>query len=320
MPYNSTVGRTDAAALIPEEFSRDIVSHLPSESAALALFRHVPMSRAQLRIPAESALAVAYWVSGDTGIKQTSKSAWANLYLNAEELAVIVPVPENVLDDVDYDLWALIRPQLVEAIGRALDAAIFFGTNKPASWPSDIVTAAVAAGNTVSEGAAAAAGGIMGDIGNAFTPVEADGFDVNGVIAARTLKGKIRAARSTVGEQLAEPAEGTGVAGQAPVDQAYSVPIRYPMRGMWPTGTGAVEAIVGDFTQGLIGVRSDLSFKVLDQAVITDGSGVIQFNLAQQDMVAVRVTARFAFQVPNPLTYDQPTQASRYPFGVLKQP
>ena len=60
MPYNSSVGRTDAAALIPEEFSREIITHLPSESAALALFRHVPMSRAQLRIPAESALAVAY--------------------------------------------------------------------------------------------------------------------------------------------------------------------------------------------------------------------------------------------------------------------
>src|SRR5262249_3799602 len=157
---------------------------------------------------------------------------------------------------------------------------------------------------------------------NAFNPVEADGFDVNGIIAARTLKGKIRAARSTTGEQLAEPAEGTGEAGQAPIDQAYSVPIRYPMRGMWPTGAGTTEAICGDFSQGLIGVRQDLTFKILDQAVITDGSAtpVIMFNLAQQDMVAVRVTARFAFQVPNPLTYDQPTAGSRYPFGVLHVP
>jgi len=320
MPYNSQVGRTDAAALIPEEFSRDIITHLPDSSAALALFRHVPMSRAQLRIPAEAALAVAYWVSGDTGQKQTSKSAWANLYLNAEELAVIVPIPENVLDDVDYDLWALIRPQLVEAIGRALDAAIFFGANKPASWPSDIVTAAVAAGNTVGEAATQVQGGIMGDIGNAFSPVEADGFDVNGILANRTIKAKIRSARSTTGEQLAEPGEGTGDASERPNDAAYGVPIRYPMRGLWPTGTAAVEAIVGDFTQGLLGVRQDLTFKVLDQAVITDGAGAIQFNLAQQDMVAVRVTARFAFQVPNPITYDQPTQASRYPFGVLKAP
>src|SRR5215831_3670333 len=145
--YNNTISRTEATALIPEEVSAEIVQHLPSQSAALSLFRSVPMGRAQQRIPAESALAVAYWVNGDTGLKQTTESNWANLYLNAEELAAIVTIAEAVLDDVDYDLWAAIRPQLVEAIGRALDAAIFLGTNKPASWPSDICTAAVAAGN-----------------------------------------------------------------------------------------------------------------------------------------------------------------------------
>src|SRR5215471_21403198 len=155
MPYNSNIGRTDATALIPEEFSRDIITHLPDSSAALAMFRHVPMSRAQLRIPAESALAVAYWVNGDTGLKQTTESNWANLYLNAEELAAIVTIAEAVLDDVDYDLWAAIRPSITEAIGRALDAAVFFGTNKPASWPAAIQPAAVAAGNAATTGATA---------------------------------------------------------------------------------------------------------------------------------------------------------------------
>lgn len=319
MPYNSNIGRTDATALIPEEFSRDIITHLPDESAALALFRQVPMSRAQLRIPAESALATAYWVSGDTGVKQTSKSAWANLYLNAEELAVIVPVPENVLDDVDYDIWALIRPQLTEAISRALDAAIFFGVNKPASWPADIVTAATAAGNTVAEGLTPAQGGIVGDISAAMSTVEADGFDVNGMVAARTMRGKLRNARGTTGEQLAGNDPGSDAQDSTNM-LVYGIRTRYPMRGLWPTGTGAAEAIVGDFSQGLLGVRQDLTFKILDQAVITDGAGVVQFNLAQQDMVAVRVTARFAFQVPNPLTFDQPTAGSRYPFGVLHLP
>jgi HK97 family phage major capsid protein len=274
------------------------------------MFRQVPMSRAQLRIPAESALAVAYWVSGDTGLKQTSEMNWANLYLNAEELAVIVTIAEAVLDDADYDIWAAIRPTLTEAIGRALDAAIFFGTNKPASWPTAIVPASVAAGNVATVGSTPDQGGIMGDLSKVFGTVEADGFDVNGVIANRLLKATLRNARATTGEALnwAPPVDGS---------EAYGVPVRYPMRGMWPTGTGATEAVAGDFTQGLLGVRQDITFKVLDQAVIQDGTGAIQFNLAQQDMIALRVTARFAFQVPNPLTFDQPTTASRYPFGVL---
>src|SRR5215831_19482309 len=174
--YNNTISRTEATALIPEEVSADIVKHLPTESAALTMFRSVPMSRAQQRIPAESALAVAYWVAGDTGIKQTTESNWANLYLNAEELAAIVTIAEAVLDDSAFDIWAAIRPQLVEAIGRALDAAVFLGTNKPASWPSAIVPAAVAAGNTATKGLTADKGGVMGDLSAVFATVEADGF------------------------------------------------------------------------------------------------------------------------------------------------
>ncbi len=318
MAYNNVISRSDAAGLIPEDYSREIIAHLPDESAALALFRQITMSRAQLRMPAESALAVAYWVSGDTGLKQTTESDWTNLYLNAEELAAIVPIPETVLDDADFDIWALIRPQLTEAIARALDAAIFFGTNIPASWPQAIVPAAIAAANTTVEGLTPDKGGIVGDLSAAMSTVEADGFDVDGIVANRSLRGKLRNARGTTGEQLTGMDPGSET--QAAPNAVYSVPIKYPARGLWPSGVGAAEAIVGDFTQGLLGVRQDLTWKILDQAVITDGAGVIQYNLAQQDMVALRVVARFAFQVANSLTYDQPTAASRYPFGVLHLP
>jgi HK97 family phage major capsid protein len=311
--YNNTISRSEAAALIPEEVAAEIVKHLPAESAALSMFRSVPMGRAQQRIPAESALAVAYWVAGDTGLKQTTEANWANLYLNAEELAAIVTIAEAVLDDSAFDIWAAIRPQLVEAIGRALDAAIFMGTNKPASWPSAIIPAAVAAGNQVTESATAATGGIVGSISDVMALVEADGFDVNGIIANRSVKGKLRNARATTGEPLANAPASDG-------SEVYGVPVAYPMRGLWATGTGATEAVAGDFSQGVLGVRQDITFKVLDQAVIQDGTGAIQFNLAQQDMVALRVTARFAFQVPNPITYDNASGTTRYPFGVLNLP
>jgi hypothetical protein len=60
--YNSLVSRTDAAALIPEEVARDIIKGLPSASASLAQFSHVPMTRGQQRLPVLSVLPVAYWV------------------------------------------------------------------------------------------------------------------------------------------------------------------------------------------------------------------------------------------------------------------
>jgi HK97 family phage major capsid protein len=314
--YNNIISRSDAAALIPEDVAAGIIGHVAQQSAALQLFRHVPMSRAQQRMPVIAALPVAYFVNpSDTGVKQTTEADWSNKYLNAEEIAAIVPIPETVLDDAAFDVWGQVSPLLEEAIGRTLDAAVFFGTGAPASWPQAIVPSAIAAGNTVLAGANDQAhGGVVGDVSDAFATVEADGYDVNGIVANRLLRASLRNARATTGESLASaPSVGAG----GTVDELYGVPIAYPLRGLWPTGVGAAQAVVGDFTEGILGVRQDITYKLLDQAVIQDNTGAIQFNLAQQDMVAMRVVARFAWQVKATLTYDRPTDAQRYPFGVL---
>ena len=237
-----------------------------------------------------SVLPTAYFVSGDTGLKQTTEVNWTNKFLNVEELAAIVPVPESVVEDMDFDIWGEVRPLLEEAIGIAVDAAVFFGVNKPASWPIDVVASAIAAGNTYARGTnAAVAGGIAEDFNQLLSLLEADGFDATGAIAGRGMRGRLRGARDANGVRIDDVSP----------TEAFGVPIQYPMRGLWPTGLSAAEAIVGDFTEGIFGVRRDYTWKVLDQAVIQDVAGVIIYNLAQQDMVALRVTARYAWQVAN---------------------
>lgn len=310
MPYDSITNRTDSAALVPEEVSDVLLKELSTESAAMSMFAQVPMATSQTRMPALSALPTAYFVNGDTGLKQTTELAWTNKYLNVEEIAAIVPIPEAVVDDMSFDVWGAIRPKLVTAISRTLDAAIFFGTNKPASWPDSIKTDCVDASNTVNRGTNnAAAGGIYGDFSDAYGKVEADGYDVNGIVATTTYKGRMRQARATTGEHLDEE-----------FSQEIRTLIRYPMRGLWGATTGDAEVILGDFTQALLGVRQDVTYKILDQAVIQDGSGNIVFNLAQQDMVALRVVARFAFQIANTVNYDNSNDATRYPFAALLVP
>lgn len=317
IPYDNIISRTDAQALIPEDVSREILKGTAEQSAALALFRQRRMSRNQQRMPVMSALPTAYFVNGDTGLKQTTEANWDNKYLNVEEIACIVPIPEAVLDDTDYDVWGEIRPLVEEAIGRTLDAAIFFGANKPATWPDAIVTGAVGAGNSAVRGTATEAeGGIAEDFNQLMGTVEDDGFDVNGFVTARTFRRRLRGARATDGQKLMDVSENT-IEGQ---------PVRYAMRGLWPvqgttTGSpGVAEVIAGDYTQGIIGLRQDITYKMLDQAVIQDNTGTIIYNLPQQDMVAMRVVFRAAFQVANPITRDEPTEANRYPFGVLNSP
>jgi HK97 family phage major capsid protein len=252
-------------------------------------------------------------VQGDTGLKQTTEANWSNKYLNVEEIAAIVPIPENVLDDTSFDVWASIIPLIRNAIGRTLDAAIFFNVNKPASWPTSIAAGAVSAGNTVARGANDAAhGGLAGDISDLEGKVEASGFDVNGFVADRVYRGRLRQIRSTQGERLMD------------VDIAASridgEVLKYAMPGLWPTGTGAAELFAGDFTQGILGIRKDITMKLLTEAVIQDNTGAIVYNLAQQDMVAMRFTARFAFQIANTINYSQQVEANRYPFGIVTTP
>lgn len=311
MSYNNLIDRSGAAALMPEEAQREIWQAAIQQSGAMQLFRHVPMSRKQQRIPVMSVLPVAYFVNGDTGLKQTSEVDWTNKYLDAEELACIVPIPEAVLDDSDYDIWGEVKPRVAEAIGQTVDAAIFFGTNKPASWPAAIAAAAAAAGNTVNRGTtAASAGGIGEDLNLLMDKVETDGYDVNGFFTRRNFRRYLRGARDTTGQKLLDVDTNT-IEGE---------PVRYGQRGIWGTASGSTELIAGDWTQGMIGIRQDITMKLFTESVITDDTGAIVYNLMQQDMVALRVVFRCAFQVPNPVNLEQPTEANRYPFAALLTP
>jgi len=269
------------------------------------------MSSKVYKMPVLSALPMAYWVSGDTGLKQTTEMAWAEKSMTAEELAVIIPIPNNVLADATFDLFAAFRPKIADAIGRALDAAIFFGTNKPASWPADIVASAIAAGNVIARGTnAAVAGGIQGDVDDLQGLVEADGFSPNGLVGNLTVKGRLRKLRDSTGQRLLDVSN----------DTYDGLPIAYSMEGQWPAGLSAAELILGDFRRGILGVRQDINYEIFREGVIQDNTGVIIYNLLQMDMSAMRVTARFAFQVSNPINYLQTTEAARYPFGVLRSP
>jgi hypothetical protein len=310
--YNNLTSRADAQALMPEEVSNKFLGGLQDSSAVLGMFTHIPVGRAQTRFPVLSALPIAYWVTGDTGLKQTTEVNWSNKYMNIEEIAAIIPIPENVIDDADVPIWSQIMPLCEQAAGRLLDATVFFGTNAPASFPTNVVAAAAAAGNTIQIGTnAPAAGGIVGDHSDMLAAIEADGYDPTRGVAARTLRGRARQARNTLGERYEE------IQTTATTVTIDGVVYEFPMRGLWPTGSGAVQSIAIDDTEFVVGVRKDITWKLLDQAVIQDNTGAIIYNLAQQDMVAMRLTMRVGWQVANTINYDQPVEASRYPAAIL---
>ena len=132
------IDRSGAESLIPVQESNEIIQGVITQSAVLQRGRRLPnMTSRQYKMPVLDMLPIAYFVNGDTGQKKTTKMAWDKKFITAEEIAVIVPIPEAVLDDSEYDIWAEVRPRVIEAFGKKIDGAILFGDDKPSSWRAE---------------------------------------------------------------------------------------------------------------------------------------------------------------------------------------
>lgn len=318
--YDNITNRSDVAALIPEQVSNEMLGMATEEdSSVMGRFRRIPVAGNAMRFPILTALPIAYWVAGDTGLKQTTEMGWANKYMTIEEIATIMPVPDNVMEDVSIDIWDEAQPLIVQAFSRVLDSAVFFGVNAPASFPTNIMAAAAAAGNYVDVGTNNAAnGGFMGDLDDLISKIELDGYDVTGWLAAIGFRARLRKARNTQGDKTDPGRVGAGFR------DFDGVGVDYPMRGLWPAAGGAgvngVLAIGGQWDQFVVGVKSGIEYKLITEGVITNDQGEIVYNLPQQDMVALRAVMRVGWQVANTINYDQGTEANRYPAAVLRVP
>ena len=288
------VSRESAEALIQEQIMKTVFQDAPKSSILMQLGRKLPnMTSKQTRVPVLSMLPMAYWVGGDTGMKQTSRQQWENVYITAGELAVIVPIPEAVLADASFDIMGEVIPRVNEAIGMKFDEAAIFGVDRPPEWQNDIITLARQAGNNVS-------GGITFDTilaqDGMFGKVEEAGYIVDGVIAAMRARAALRGIKDDASRPIFMPSMQDRT--QYTLDGA---PVYFPENGSFdPT---VAQMVAGNWRQLVWAMRQDIETKILDQAVIQDPSTKeIMYNLAQQDMIALRVTFRAGFAVPNPAT------------------
>lgn len=289
------VNREKVEALIREQVTASIMQEAPQQSVFMELGRKLPnMTSKQTRIRVLDVLPMAYWVNGDTGFKQTTEQAWDNVYLTAEELAVIVPIPEAVLDDAEFDIMGEITPRVIEAIGKRVDEAVIFGNGKPDGWPLGIVQRARQAGNNVAA-TTDLYEDIMGESG-IISKIEQFGYMHSGAIAAVSMRGRLRGLRDDTGRPLFAPS----IQGKSQYD-LDGEPIRFPRSGAYDPSVA--QLVVGDWKQAVYAIRQDITTKILTESVIQDpATGKIVYNLAQQDMIALRVVFRMGWALPNPVT------------------
>lgn len=308
MGYTDIIGRaTISDSALPDSISNEIIQEAPKSSIILDRARRVPMSKKKAKQPVLSALPSAYWVNGDTGLKQTTGAEWKDQYITAEELAVIVPIPDALVDDSDIPLWDEIKPLLVEAIGTKLDEAAIFGVDKPESWPQGIVPQAITAGNAVTRGTNA---DIAADVAALGSLVAQDGFAVNGFASMPGYNWQLIGMRSEQGAPIYTPSLSAGTPAGL-----YGYPLNESFNGAW--NSASAELLAADWNKFVVGVRQDITFDLFKEGVISDAEGKVVLNLMQQDSKALRVVFRAGFQISNPKTRANPDDATRFPAGVL---
>lgn len=300
------IARNKAEALIREQLVNTIQQDVPKSSIVMQLgTRLANMTSNQTKIPVLSMLPLAYWVNGDTGMKKTSKQEWDNVYMTAAELAVIVPVPEAVLADSSFDIMGEVQPRVREAMGAKIDNAILFGGDRPTEWTIDVLT--LAAKNKVTGPIDYTK--LLGKDG-LFSKVEAGGFGVDAVVGDLTAKAELRGLLDTNGRPLFR-SDMQGATTYA-LDGA---PMYFPENGGFDASKA--QLIAGNFKKLVYSIRQDVTVKLLDQGVIQDPSTKeIVYNLAQQDMVALRVVMRMGWALPNPATRMNAAR-SKVPFAFL---
>lgn len=306
------IDRTGAESLIPTQEANEIIQGAVAQSTVLSRGRRLAnMTSRQYKMPVLDMLPLAYFVNGDSGQKKTTKMAWDKKFITAEEIAVIVPLPEAVLDDSEYDIWGEVKPRVSEAFGKVIDGAVLFDTDKPTTWRDGIVTTATKAGAVVTlDSGDNLYDKIMAEDG-VIAKVESGGFFVNGHIADISMRAKLRGLKDSTGNPIFK-------SDMQSVTSYFldGSPVSFPNNGAWDKDEALM--ISGDFSNLVYAIRQDITFKLFTEGVIQNTDGSIAYNLMQNDMIALRAVMRLGWEIPNPINSVQKDKTKRSPFAILK--
>jgi HK97 family phage major capsid protein len=296
---------SDFSGIIPHEYSQQIIDEVEQQSAVLQLAQTMPMGTRITELPVTGKLPAAQWVHGAGAPPAGSgRKPYTDLFLKpqvitAEEIAAVVAIPQQYLDDNTINLWNWARPKMAEAIAVKLDETVLFGGTAgtvPASFPVGGV-----ASNTYSTAVGGGAGPFptaidaVDAVNNAMSLVENQGLAVTGHSADIGAKGRFRGVRDQTGALLL----GTEQVGNSQRPTLYGERIAY---SQYASNTNNINFITGAWDYLVIGVREDIRFRIDPSGVIADAAGVVQVSGFQDNVVPCKIWARFGCTIIKPVT------------------
>ena len=305
---------TNQSVVLPVSYSKDIIRGIIGRSKALELGRRLPdMNTKTLKLNVLSNLPVATWVSkaqetpntegAEINRKPLSALAWQGVDVVAEEIAVIIPVAESTLEDVeDYGVEVVpeISEQVIGAFQEVIDSAVLFGVNTPftGNLANGLVGAIPASAKISWDGSEGTS--FYKAISDAMKEVETSGYVPTAILGGPSINSAFRESITDLGVNVTEQGEIGRLARHADLSGGFNETTAF--------------AIVGDFRYLVYSFRKDMEFKVLYEATLKGADGV-EYNLAQQDMIGFRIKMRVGFALPNPV--NRLGKTGRYPFASI---
>ena len=272
---------TDYETLIPSGIAEQAIAAAEQESVVLALGNVIRMGAGVESIPVVSvAPSVGFVSPAYGGRKPITQVEWSAERLEPVEIAATLAIPDAFIDDTGFPVWASVRSELAKSIAKLLDQAVLFGTSAPPEFPAGGIAGlagAAQAGTTAEEA-----------IDKALAAVEAQGVRPTGIASGLAILAALR---------QSQMASGLGPVSAEAASILFGLPVETTVH--WDPTKG--EALVGDWTQIVIGIREDITYELSTDGVLVDPAGVIQVSAFQDDMTLLRVHLRVAAAIAQPV-------------------
>ena len=295
--YNYDDDGARGGYLIPEELKEEVLRIAENEyGIARRDMQYLPFTGPgnERKIPTLATSVSVGWVN-EAGAKGGTNPTFGLVTQTLKKLAAIIPFTEELLEDSAINLTQLVAQLFAEAVAKEEDLQFFNGTGSP--WTGILNNGSV---NIVALGA----GEDMSDI------TADDLLDMIDKTPAGALSGAkfylhrhalsyIRKLKDITSGQYIFQQPGNGLPGTI-----WNYP--YELVEACPDKTAGAAANKGIIAFGnlklaaIFGDKQQIRAKLLDQATVTDGDGSTVLNLAEQDMVALRLEERVGYVLALP--------------------
>ncbi len=281
---NETTG-AEGAFLVPEEFAAEILRLSDVYGVIRANARHIPMRFDIMNFPAASTTDVStHWVSEAGTIRGTSPN-FRQVILTINKLATLPTMTNELLADANVDVIAYLSDLIAEALAKEEDVQGLIGVGSPF-----VGTVNATGAPTYIQGGTGFETLSYTDLVRMTSRIKTSAQANAKFFFHRSMISHIHSLITTAGSPIFPNAPGTVVG--YPLVAAEVL----PGVGHAAYQTDATTyAIFGDMKKALLmGERGTLRMKLIDQGTVGND------NLAEQDMVALRVIERIAFGVALP--------------------